>query len=84
MMTTRSASRSASSSSWVVDRTHGAAVGPQLGDDRRDELAAGDVDAGGGLVEERDLGPADQGEGERQPLLLARRRAAATWRGRGP
>ena len=34
------------------------------------------VDAGGRLVEEGHLGPADQGQGEREPLLFAAREVA--------
>ena len=41
------------------------------GDDLADREAALGVDAGGGLVEEEHLGPADQGQGQRQALLLA-------------
>jgi len=55
----------------VGGEQHGHAVGSQVGHDATDELAAGGVDAGGGLVEEGDLGAPDEGEGEREPLLLA-------------
>ena len=70
MMTTRSASFSASSRSWVVSST-ATPWAAQVGDHPPDELAPARVDAGGRLVEEGDLGPADQGERQRQPLLLA-------------
>ena len=54
-MTTWSASRSASSSSWVVSTTQQPSVG-EPADQRSDPLAAGHVDRGGRLVEEHDLG----------------------------
>ena len=79
MITTRSASRSASSSSWVVSSTQTPAAA-QVPDDLADHLAAGDVDAGGGLVEERDLGPADQGERRATAAAARRPTAAARWR----
>ena len=72
MMTTSSATRSASGSSWVVSTTHAPRVA-QLGDDLAHGHAALGVDPGGGLVEEHHLGPAHEGEGQRQALLLAPR-----------
>ncbi len=51
----------------------GDAVVAQLADELPDHPPALDVDPGGRLVEERHLGPADQRQGERQPLLLAAR-----------
>ena len=74
-MTTRSASFSASSRSWVVSSTV-TPCGPQVGDHPPDELAPARVDAGGRLVEEGDLGSADQRQRQRQPLLLATRQVA--------
>ena len=57
----------------VGGEQHAHAGRAQLADELADELAAGDVDARGRLVEERHLGLADQRERERQPLLLAAR-----------
>ena len=75
MMATRSQSRSASSMAWVV-RMYGRP--PLLQAD--DDLPGGEPGVGvhprGGLVEEHDLGLADQRQGQRQPLLLAARRGA--------
>ena len=63
MITIRSASRSASSSSWVVSSTQTPRVA-QIGDDVADGQASLGVDAGGGLVEEGHLRSADQGQGQ--------------------
>ena len=71
----RSAIRSASPSSWVVRTTQTPLV-LQAGHDGADGDAALGVDAGRRLVEEGHLGPADQGQGEREPLLLAAREMA--------
>ena len=55
---------------------------------RRDELAGHGpglgVHAGGRLVEDEDLGPADQGHGQRQALALAARQPPVRRRGHGP
>ena len=75
MMTMRSAMRSASSRSCVVTRTRDARLA-QLADELADDLAAGDVDASRGLVEEHDFGSAHERERERQALLLATRQPA--------
>ena len=73
MMTTRSASL-LGLVEVVGGEQHGHAVGRAVDDHHvADQLAARRVDAGRGLVEERDLGPADQRQRERQPLLLAAR-----------
>ena len=74
-ITTRSASFSASSRSWVASRTQTPASRCSVTTSPH-QLAAVDVEAGGGLVEERHLGPTDQGQGEGQALLLAPRQAA--------
>ena len=44
-----------------------------VGDDLADHDPALGVDPGGGLVEEHHLGPADQGQGQGEPLLLPSR-----------
>ena len=72
MMTTWSARRSASASSWVVRITQIALV-PLGGDDVADHEAALGVDPGRGLVEEEHLGLAHQGQRQGQALLLAAR-----------
>ena len=72
MMTTSSASRSASASSWVVS-THADPAARSSRDDLADGQPALGVDPGRRLVQEDHLGPAHQGQGQRQPLLLAAR-----------
>ena len=69
MMTTWSARRSASSSSWVVRITQMPRVA-LVGDDVAHHDASLGVDAGGGLVEEEHLGLAHQGQRQRESLLL--------------
>ena len=70
-MMTRSATRSASASSWVVSRTpaprslRAAAIDPPYCD------ASLGVDPGGRLVQEDDVGPADECECQGDALLLA-------------
>ena len=49
---------------------------PLLPDHVPHQQAAVHVETGGGLVEERHLGPTDEGQGEGQALLLAPRQAA--------
>ena len=69
-MATRSASCSASSMKWVVSSTVDA-----VALERSDDLPGGPprlrVHAGGRLVQEDQLRPADQRQRQRQPLLLA-------------
>ena len=48
----------------------------QAGEDVADDKAGLRVDAGGGLVEEHDLGLADERQGQAQPLLLAAGKSA--------
>ena len=55
----------------VGGEEHRAAAAPEVVDDLPDLEARLRVEAGGGLVEEEQLGVADEGAGERQPLLLA-------------
>ena len=55
---------------------HGHPVGGEVAHDLSDELASGHVDAGGRLVEKGDLRSSDQGEGQREALLLAPRELA--------
>ena len=66
MTAMRSASRSASSRYWVVSSS-GGALGHQLLDDLPQVAAAGGVEPGGGLVEEEDGRPVDEGGGEVEP-----------------
>ena len=74
MMTTRSASRCTSSSSWLVRIT-------QTPSDRRPATTSRTairpswVDSGRRLVEEGDARPADERQREREPLLLATRQS---------
>ena len=72
----RSAIFSASPSSWVVSSTQTPRSRSPAMTAAHGEAALG-VDAGRGLVEEGDLGPSDQGQRQRQSLLLAAREVAA-------
>ena len=69
MMTTWSASRSASSKEWVVTTTR--RPGPPRPHQVPHVEPGVRVEAGGRLVEEEHLGAAEQGGGERHPLPLA-------------
>ena len=81
-MTMRSAIFSASASSWVVSSTQ-TPWRAEVGHHGPDGQAALGVDAGGRLVEEDHLGTADEGQGEREPLLLAAgEMAPRAWRPR--
>ncbi len=71
----RSAIRSASPSSWVVRTTH-TPLSFSVGHHGAHGDAPLGVDARRRLVEERHLRPADQGQGEGEPLLLAAREVA--------
>ena len=82
MITTSSATRSASGSSWVVSSDARAPVA-QVGDDLAHRDAALGVDPGGGLVEEHHVGPAHDGERQRQALLLAPRQPPPRRAGHG-
>ena len=78
----RSAIFSASPSSWVVSSTQTPALA-QAGHDGPDRDAPFGVDPGRGFVEEGDLGPADEGQGQREALLLAAREVAPGGGGHG-
>ena len=54
---------------------------PQFGDQFKHQLAGLRVQAGARLVQEEDLGIADQGRGQGQPLLLAAGEPADRWCG---
>ena len=81
MMTTRSASRDASSSSWVVSTTATPAVA-QLADHLADDDAPGRVDAGGRLVEEGDAWAGPPAPAPATVAAARRPRVAATACGR--
>ena len=87
MITMRSASRSASSSSCVASTT-AQPLRSQVADDAADRVAAVDVDARCRLVEEGDLGFGGQRQGQRQRAAARRPTAAATspcsWRSARP
>ena len=72
MMATRSASRSTSSSSWVVEQD-GRAGGPQRRDAIPGRPLGRGVHARGRLVEDQQLRAAEEREGQREALLLAAR-----------
>ena len=57
----------------VGGEDHADPTAREVGDDRPDGQPALGVDAGRRLVQEDHLGPAHQGQGQRQPLLLAAR-----------
>ena len=77
MMTTRSASRSASASSWVVRITQTPGR-PLVGDDVAHHDPALGVDPGGGLVEEEHVGAGRPGPGPATGAAARPRTAAAT------
>ena len=62
--------RRACSRSWVAT-TIAAALGGEVGDQRLEQLGAGAVEAGEGLVEEQDAGVLDEGAGDQRALALA-------------